>query len=223
MVRNVQGSTGPRFLHRRRRIALFIVAALLLVVALVLSQLGTWLVVSDALEKADVIVVLSGPVPFRAIEGARLYTEGWAPEIWLAREAQPVRDRAMAELGITSLRSSHYNVQILGKLRVPESAVRVLPGEIRNTAEELELVARTLREQNKTTVILVSSKPHTRRVRTIWRRVVAAGNLSAIVRPSPRDPFSAKRWWRSTDDATRVVYETLALLNAWLGFPLQPS
>ena len=106
MVRNVQGSTGPRFLHRRRRIALFIVAALLLVVALVLSQLGTWLVVSDALEKADVIVVLSGPVPFRAIEGARLYTEGWAPEVWLTREAQPVRDRTMAELGITSLSSA---------------------------------------------------------------------------------------------------------------------
>jgi hypothetical protein len=63
------------------------VAALLVVIAVLLpwgaSAIGQWLMVADPLEPAKAIVVLSGRVPFRALEAASIYREGLAPEVWL--------------------------------------------------------------------------------------------------------------------------------------------
>ncbi len=41
-------------------------------------RVGSWLVVRDELAPSAAIVVLSGEVPFRAMEGADLYNQGWA-------------------------------------------------------------------------------------------------------------------------------------------------
>ena len=61
--------------------------ALLVVVAVLLpwgaSGIGQWLMVADPLEPAKAIVVLSGRVPFRAMEAASIYRQGLAPEVWL--------------------------------------------------------------------------------------------------------------------------------------------
>jgi hypothetical protein len=65
--------------HPWIRHALVLVVALGLVVVLVpsgVSQLGYWLVVADPLEPARAIVVLSGRVPFRAVEAASIYRQG---------------------------------------------------------------------------------------------------------------------------------------------------
>ena len=44
---------------------------------------GKWLVREDPLEQAAAIAVLSGNIPTRALEAARLYHDGYAKEIWL--------------------------------------------------------------------------------------------------------------------------------------------
>jgi len=45
-------------------------------------RVGRWLVVEDPLDKAQAIVVLSGRIPMRAKEAARLYKAAYAPQIW---------------------------------------------------------------------------------------------------------------------------------------------
>ena len=60
----------------------------MLVSALLLSafsRLGSWVVVADPLVKADAIVVFGGQLPFRAMEAAAIYHEGWAPEVWVTQ------------------------------------------------------------------------------------------------------------------------------------------
>jgi uncharacterized SAM-binding protein YcdF (DUF218 family) len=62
---------------------------------------GRWLVVEDPLDKAQAIVVLSGGMPMRAREAAKLYNAGYAPQIWLTRGVEPAA--ALQEMHIAYL------------------------------------------------------------------------------------------------------------------------
>ena len=75
-----------------------------------------------------------------------------------------------------------------------------------------------LRSRSGQVVIIVTSKPHTRRVRYLWKRLVG-DNPRLIVRYASDDSFDAGHWWRSTKDGLDVVREVLGLANATLGFP----
>jgi len=72
----------------------------------------------------------------------------------------------------------------------------------------------------KTKVIIVTSPPHTRRVRTLWKRLVARQN-QVIFRVAFEDPFDADHWWRNTRGTFSVVREIMGSANAWTGFPVR--
>lgn len=180
---------------------------------------GRWLVVEDPLEKARAIVVLSGAMPIRAVEAAKLYREGYAPEIWLTHSAEPAA--TLGEMGISFAGEDYYNTRVLMHEGVPAGTIRVLDPPIVNTADELNAIAVALAKEKDRTAILVTTKAHTRRVRLLWKRL-GSGRGSAIVRGSSADSFDPWRWWRTTSDALDVVREVLGLMNAWAGLPLRP-
>ena len=186
------------------------------------GTVGYWLVVADPLENAQAIVVLSGDVPFRAMEAASIYRSGRAPEVWLTRAIRPAREAALAKLGIQFVRGETYNKQVLQKLGVPADAIRLLNKGVRNTEEEVQLIAQELKRAGGDRVILVTSKAHTRRVKTIWNALVG-DSAEAIVRHAKEDPFDPGRWWRNTKDALAVSREVFGMMNVWAGFPLRPE
>lgn len=206
--------------RRRRRIALGVAGMLLLGAAVFLLDVGRWLVVEDPLEKAQAIVVLSGRMPLRAIEAAKLYREGYAPKVWLTHSTEP--GATLKAMGITFVSEDAYNEQVLMHEGVPADAIRVLQPPIINTADEIVAVSAALEEKKSARVILVTSKVHTRRVRILWRRL-AAGHGQAITRATSDDPFEPGHWWRNTSDALDVVREFLGILNAWAGMPMRPA
>jgi uncharacterized SAM-binding protein YcdF (DUF218 family) len=192
----------------------------LLLAMVIFFGVGRWLVVEDSLAKARAIVVLSGAMPLRAIEAARLYREGYAPEIWLTHSPEP--GETLEKMGIPFAGEDYYDTRVLMHEGVPQEAIHVLAPPIVNTADEIKVVAATLARGKSEAVILVTTKAHTRRVRLLWRRL-APGQGPAIVRASPGDPFDPRHWWRTTSDALDVVREVLGLLNAWAGLPLRPA
>jgi uncharacterized SAM-binding protein YcdF (DUF218 family) len=115
-----------------------------------------------------------------------------------------------------------YNQRVLMAQGVPADAIRILPEPSANTAQEVEQIARLARSRDASAVIIVTSEPHTRRVRFIWRRLVG-DSPRLIVRHPVDDAFDAAHWWRNTGDALDVVREWLGLANAWAGFPSQPK
>jgi uncharacterized SAM-binding protein YcdF (DUF218 family) len=202
---------------------------LLLVLALVgalvpwgIRGLAHWLVVSDPLERAQAIVVLSGHLPFRAMEAASLYRQGWAPEVWVTRGSRPAEEAALARVGVQVIWPDAYNREVLEKLGVPPGAIRLLSEGVLNTAEEVRLVAREIERVGGDRVILVTSKPHSRRVRATWRAIVG-GSPRAIVRYATSDPFDPGHWWRNTQDALAVSREVFGVMNVWARFPVQPD
>jgi uncharacterized SAM-binding protein YcdF (DUF218 family) len=200
-------------------VALAVALALVAGATLAFRGAGRWLVREDALRPAGAIVVLSGAMPERAEEAARIFRMGYAREVWLTHPVSPAQQ--LAAMGIHFLGEEDYNRQVLVHDGVPEADVRVLPGTIIDTEQEVDEVAREMRQENVSTVIIVTSPPHTRRVRVLWREL-AGRNLHAIVRAAYEDSFDADHWWRNTHDALAVVREMLGLVNAWAGLPVRP-
>jgi uncharacterized SAM-binding protein YcdF (DUF218 family) len=211
----------PRWIRRA-----VVVGALLVVVAVLLpwgaSGIGQWLMVADPLEPAKAIVVLSGRVPFRAMEAASIYRQGLAPEVWLTKEVVSPEEQALGRLGVAVVRDEVYNRVVLERSGVKPEVIRVLGEGVWNTVDEMGLVAAELGRDGGDRVIIVTSKTHSRRVRATWAAIVGA-SPKAIIRYAQEEPYDARGWWRNTRDALDVSREVFGLMNVWAGFPVGPD
>lgn len=217
---NSSAAASPTGKHRLFGIVLIAVVAGVFVFALlILFGVGRWLIVEDPLDKAQAIVVLSGRMPMRAQEAARLYNAGWAPRVWLTRSVEPAA--SLQEMNIAYIDEDFFNSRVLMYEGVPANAILTVEPAINDTADEIRIITAELEREKAETVIIVTTKAHTRRVRTLWREL-SQGRGRAIVRAASTDPFAPDHWWRSTGDALDVVRELLGLLNAWAGLPLHP-
>ncbi len=203
-----------------RIVALAVVLAVCTVTVIAFRGAGRWLVREDALAPADAIVVLSGSMPARAEEAARIFRMGYAHEVWVSRPNSP--DQELESMGIHYLGEQDFNRAVLIHEGVPDAGVRIFPQQIANTEQEVTEISAQMQGEKKTSVIIVTSLQHTRRVRALWRKL-AGENLRLIVRGASQDSFDADHWWRNTHDALSVVREILGLMNVWLGLPVRPE
>lgn len=210
----------PTQSYRRPRLWLRVAGFLLFAGLLAFLNVGRWLVIEDPLEKSAAIAVLSGRMPDRALEAARIYKAGYAPEVWLTHSIEP--GATLQKLSVPYTSEDSYDKLILLHQGVPESAIRILDPPIVNTADEMKSIGLALKQESAHRVILVTSKVHTRRTRALWKRL-SRPDGDAIVRGVSNDAFDPAHWWRSTGDALDVVREVLGMLNAWAGLPLRPA
>src|SRR5580658_27697 len=99
-----------------RRRSIGAVALLTAVSALALfacSRAGAWLVVEDPLEHAPAAAVFGGKTPFRAMEAAKLYKDGWTREVWLTEGGLSADEVALTQLGVDRPQEYVYNRQVL--------------------------------------------------------------------------------------------------------------
>ena len=198
----------------------WILLTLAILGTLAFRNLGYWLDREDPLQKATAIAVLSGKMPDRALEAAKLYHAGYAPEIWLSYSVEP--GATLQKYFVPFMGEETYDRLLLIHEGVPENAIHVLDPPIVNTADEMRTFGAALRKEEVHRVILVTSKLHTRRTATLWKKI-SAKDGEAIVRGVPGDEFLVAHWWQSTSGALDVVREILGLLNTWAGLPLQPA
>lgn len=204
---------------KRRLIGIFVFIAIVAGGALAFRDAGQWLVLEDPIATADAIVVLSGGMPYRAEGAVDLYRRKCAPEIWITRPENP--GPHLAEMGIQFIGEEEYSREIVIHKGVPPDAVRILVGDIVNTEEEINQITHEMQSRRKSRVIVITSPPHTRRVRVLWNRL-AATNQVAIIEAAREDPFDRHHWWRNTRDMYAVVREYMGLINAWLGLTVRP-
>ena len=128
-------NSSLRYSRRRRRLKislLAILAVLLVIGVVVFRNAGHWLVREDPVGKADVIVVLSGGLPFRAEGAASVFKSGYAPAVWVSKPAGPQEE--LAALGIHFVGEEEYNREILVQQGVPDTAIRDFSGRHRQYA-----------------------------------------------------------------------------------------
>ncbi len=204
----------------RLEIGLAVIGAILFFGTIAFRNLGRWLDREDPVQKAAAIAVLSGKMPDRALEAAKLYNQGYAPQVWLSYSVEP--QATLQKYGVPYAGEETYDRLLLLHQGVPESAIRILDPPIVNTADEMRTFGRALRNESSHRIIIVTSKLHTRRTAALWRRL-ASKDGEAIVRGVSDDAPNVAYWWQSTGSALDVVREVLGLLNTWAGLPLQPA
>jgi len=164
----------------------------------ILVSVGSFLVVQDELEPADVIHVISGHDDrtdyaiqlYREGHGKRLFfTGGWCPEIQ-GNHAERGRERALAQ-------------------GVPPDAIAIDGSEVTSTySEALELngFIAASREPIRS-VIIVSDPYHMRRARWAYRRVLGR-DVSLQMAPVPNglSPYR-QRWWTDAESRKYVRQE----------------
>jgi uncharacterized SAM-binding protein YcdF (DUF218 family) len=192
------------------------VAVILAIGVLLIKDIGRWLIISDPLEKADAIVVLGGNLPFRSIEAARLFQQGWAPSVWITAPESAAELEAIKNLGLADAPFDQLSMRVLEKFGVPASSIKVLSPRVHDTVEEIRLITGALTETRGKRVIIVTSPTHTRRVQAIWR-IFARPGQQALIHYTDREHFDADRWWATERDRSRVFHEIGGLAYVWLG------
>ena len=221
------GSRRPGSVWRRRayRLAIGLLLLALDLWALsgfVLGRIGHWLTIQDPLVNADAIFVHNGHFPFRGIEAATLFHDGWAPEIWLMRRAPGKTERLLDDLGLSYETQADRNRELLNRLGVPLDSIKTIDPDGLNTSDEISAILGNLEATGLESVILVTSEQHTRRVRATWRHVAGPGYRAAVRHPA-EDPFDPSSWWKTTTGVMNVTREILGIINLWAGLPLRPQ
>ena len=195
---------------------LFVLAVLLYFFSTPLLTLaGRWLVQDEKPERSDAVVVLSAGVEYypRLMEAARLYREGHVRKVVINgnRKTDVVRD--LEHRGYEACCPWFENsVRILETLGVPRKEIVTVSAEdAYDTVSEAKAVGRALIREGFRSVVITTSKSHTRRAVFIWRKMFE-NRLTVKVVPTRTDPFNPSGWWKDG----RQIRWVLAEYGAWV-------
>jgi uncharacterized SAM-binding protein YcdF (DUF218 family) len=209
-----------RFHHARRflvRLLLVCCGASLLFTAAACPYAGHYLIVEDALEPSDAIVVLAGARAERWLEAVDLYRERMAPRIVLSPGMVEPAERRLRGMGIRLPSEAELARDAIVQLGVPASAVTVLPSPVDNTADEAAQTRAVALAHGWTSLIITTSKYHSRRTRYAFRREFSGTPVRVHIRASRYDEVSPDGWWKHRRDVRYVVSELQKLAAYRLG------
>lgn len=201
-VANV-GDVRRRHAGRVRR-AFSVGAVSLVVWSLVAWAAGRALVVSEGLERADALVVMSGSADYaeRAAAAARLFREGRAPVILLTDDGQrgPWSDAEQ--------RNPFFHERAREELRragVPDEKIELVPGVVTGTREEAGRLRGHAGARGLRSLLVVTSAYHTRRALRTLRQTFDGAGVALGVEPAGAPP--AAFWWLSAEGWRTVAGE----------------
>jgi uncharacterized SAM-binding protein YcdF (DUF218 family) len=200
---------------RRRIYILGIVILILLLAVGSCRKAGTWLVKTDEVEQADVMVILMGSFSERVLQAADLYEQGVSDQVFIPEEAMGAY-KILEARGVQLISNSTQARNALVSMGVPSENIVILPGDATSSLEE----ARIIRDYLNTvpgieSVLLVTSTSHTRRAGMIFRAALnALDNPPAVhCSPNPYTSYHAERWWKDRNDIQRVVGEYMKMTD----------
>lgn len=172
----------------------------------VLGGMGKFLVLEDPTEQADLAVILSGSYWDRAREAVDVYKEGYVRRILIMNELRPTSYDELLSLGIKVPLSHEIDHKILLSYKVPPASIHVMDEEANSTYQEAKLIRQYVREKGFKSVIVITSRFHTRRACMTIASFLGK-KFKVICRPSRYDPFRPKNWWQERKQIENVILE----------------
>ena len=213
-MKHPKSSRGRRLF---RRTALIVVVATAIALLWAWPRAGRYLVVDSSLRPSDAIVILAGPRTERWLEGVDLYKEKLAPNLLLSSgRIEPAED-ALRQRGIRFPREVDLIKDAMVQLGVPAERILTFAETVDNTAAEAS-IARTIVEQHGWhSIIVVTSKYHTRRSRFAFERAFRGTGVTIQLRATRYDQAQPDTWWKHRADFRFVISEYPKLLAYRLG------
>jgi hypothetical protein len=203
---------------KSRRVA---AAIILLVVALVtvlipasrrglLRMAGRSLVAEDPLASADVIIVALDAEHAGVLQAADLVHEGIAARVALLAEAATPGEREFARRGVAyegAVAASERYLKLLGV-----SDVERIPSSVDGTQAEGRVLREWCTQRRLTSVVVVSTADHSRRLRRVLQRSMRGSPVHVLVRSSRFSNFDPDSWWLTRTGRRTQIVETEKLL-----------
>ena len=157
-----------------------------------------YLIKEAPLDKADVIVVLSGSATFkeRTREAARLFFAGRARRILITN------DNEQGPWSSSDQRNLFFYERSLEQLRnagVPSESIEVLMQPVTSTYDETEVVRNYAQQHGLHSILIVTSAYHSRRALWVFTRVFRDTGIQIgldAVPPGQQSPSPATWWLR---------------------------
>ena len=182
-------------------VVLILIAVLAITGKPLLEWIGDSLIVSDAVEKADLITAVSGP-EYRIVYAAELYKKGLAATLFFTGGYSEENQRYEANW-------SEYLATITG---VPQEAIAIDDTTIVSTYEEAERLKAYIEahpEKNIKNIIVVTDPYHTRRARWAYQKVLGDQvTIQMASVPFDRTGYT-KEWWKQAVSRKMVLTEYL--------------
>jgi uncharacterized SAM-binding protein YcdF (DUF218 family) len=203
---------------RRGKLIFFIIIAIILIQLIayhqyILTVLGKYLICQHTLQQADVIAIAAhwDDTIVRARGGADLYKKGLAKTIFVPRMEHMEGLEEMKKHDIDIPENRDLLIIILEGLGVPLAAIGTSSQEVSNTWDEAKEVRYYIEKWGYNSVLLVTSKYHSRRAYLIFKDALK-GKATVISVPSPYDSYNPEGWWKRERDRKRVIMEYQKIL-----------
>ena len=158
----------------------------------ILTSVGNFLIVNEAPQKSDVIIVLGGDAANRVPYGAELFKLGYADKVLL---------------------SGHAMIGPALSSGIPLSAI-LMEDQSQTTFENGKYSLKIVKEQGYKSAIVVTSPYHTRRSSIIFAQLFKGIDLTIC--PVPYDPTMTHNWWKDSNSRQFVISEYLKLVWHYL-------
>lgn len=192
----------------RRELVIFLIL-FILILLLILINLGKWLVDKDELQNSDIILVLAGSIPDRILHAIDIYNQKYAEKILLVDSCKENHGNSLKE-ATEPQGYAQLNQKYAVESGVPANNILILDGNAKSTQEEALIIKQYLNNNMAIeSIILVTSKYHSRRAKKIFTNILnhVGRKIKIYSNPSEYDSFNANQWWRNKKDIKIVLSE----------------
>ena len=200
-----------------RRLAIAAILALAGGTAIFLPFAGRFLVREDPLIHADAICVLDGARVERWMEAVDLYKAGYAPVVVLSPGRTEDAELILRARGIRYPSNATLARDAMVQMGVEASAIVIPDASVDNTAQEAEMVRGLAHARGWHSIVMITSKYHSRRAGFAFRRELRGSGVAVNVRTTRYDVSDPAHWWRRRPDVRFVVSELQKLVMYRLG------
>jgi len=179
---------------------------------LILKSIGHYLIFAESPQKVNLIVILTGDDVPRGLAASEMYKAGYAGRIFRARGKIPDGYGRLINLGGKYIEERDNFKEMLRSLNVGKPAFFTDDRETQSTYEEARVVRDFLRKNHLKSIIIVTSKYHSRRAYLTFKSLLKKDGTKIISCPTKYDEFDPNRWWQTREYTKDVLYEYQKLL-----------
>jgi len=169
-----------------------------------------YLIKSDELENVEVAFVLGGSSMDRGKEAARIYQDGWIPQLVSTGENIP----SVLEIkGIMESEAELTKQQMVSAGVHPSVCIILNRGT--STKEEAEAILEYCERHGHTKIMIISNKFHLRRIHRVFRPMFKEKGIEMILHGAASSRYDELKWWESEEGLIATNNEYMKLCYYW--------
>jgi uncharacterized SAM-binding protein YcdF (DUF218 family) len=177
------------------------------------------LVTSELVAPADIIVLSLDTGPAGALEAADLVQEGISKRVAIFTDPPSEEDREFIRRGIPYDDVAARQMQRLRSLGVTD-VVQI--ARVDGTEGEGQVLPQWCDEHQFGSIVVVTTKDHSRRLRRVLDRVMKGRSTHVTVQPAQYSTFDPDRWWETRGGVRTEIIELQKLLLDFVLHPISP-